>query len=101
MARKGRKNSGTGVNVVEEAAALYASDAAETPKRKNYLLLQSKIDLARKVLGAATETEALDRALDYVIYGELLAQGTLAMHGEEYNDVLGLLAEIPGSAERG
>jgi hypothetical protein len=35
-------------------------------RRKNLILDQAKIDRARKVLGAATETEAITRALDAV-----------------------------------
>jgi hypothetical protein len=67
----------------------------EKPTRKNHYLYQSKIDMAREILGAATETETLDRALDLLIYGETLARGTEAMEGEEYDDVLGLAVEVP------
>ena len=35
-------------------------------KRKNLILDQQKIDRARQLLGAATETEAITRALDAV-----------------------------------
>ena len=35
-------------------------------KRKNLILDQQKIDRAKKLLGAATETEAITRALDAV-----------------------------------
>lgn len=35
-------------------------------KRKNLILDQAKIDRARKILGAATETETITRALDAV-----------------------------------
>lgn len=35
-------------------------------KRKNLILDQAKIDRAREILGAATETEAITRALDAV-----------------------------------
>jgi hypothetical protein len=35
-------------------------------KRKNLILDQRKIDRARRLLGAATETEAITRALDAV-----------------------------------
>ena len=35
-------------------------------RRKNFILDQRKIDRARKVLGVATETEAISRALDAV-----------------------------------
>jgi hypothetical protein len=69
----------------------------EKPRRKNHYLYQSKIDMAKKILGAETETEALDGALDMLIYGEALAKGTEAMEGEEYVDVLGLADEIPGA----
>lgn len=67
----------------------------ERPTRKNHYLYQSKIDLAREILGAETETEALDTALDLLIYGEALARGTEEMAGEEYHDVLGIAGEVP------
>ena len=35
-------------------------------KRKNLILDQRKIDRAKEILGAATETEAIHRALDEV-----------------------------------
>lgn len=35
-------------------------------RRKNLILDQAKIDRAKKVLGAATETETITRALDAV-----------------------------------
>jgi hypothetical protein len=35
-------------------------------KRKNLILDQAKIDRAREILGVATETEAITRALDAV-----------------------------------
>jgi hypothetical protein len=34
---------------------------------KHYLLDQAKITLVKKILGAKTETEAIERALDMVI----------------------------------
>lgn len=37
-----------------------------TLRRKNLLLDQAKINRAKRILGAATETEAIDRALDQV-----------------------------------
>jgi len=69
--------------------------SGEKPTRKNHYLYQSKIDMAREILGARTETEALDAALDLLIYGEALARGTEEMFGEEYNDVLGIADEAP------
>jgi hypothetical protein len=67
----------------------------ERPTRKNHYLYQSKIDMAREILGAKTETDALNGALDLLIYGEALARGTEAMAGEEYVDVLGLGDDVP------
>jgi len=49
--------------------------------------------MAKEILGAATETEAIDGALDLLIYGEALARGTEEMDGEEYVDVLGIAGE--------
>ena len=73
----------------------------EKAVRKNHYLYQSKIDMAREILGVKTETEALDAALDLLIYGEAMARGTEAMLGEEYDDVLGV-ADVGGDApERG
>jgi hypothetical protein len=44
-----------------------ASKPRRSPlRRKNLILDQGKIDRAKKVLGAATETEAITRALDAV-----------------------------------
>lgn len=77
---------------VAEAAVPLES---EKPVRKNFYLYQSKIDMAREVLGVKTETEAIERALDMLIYGERMARGTRAMYGEEYNDVFGIVDEIP------
>jgi hypothetical protein len=40
---------------------------------------QRKLDVARRALGADTETEAIDRALDLVAFGEELAEGFAAV----------------------
>jgi hypothetical protein len=40
---------------------------------------QRKLDVARRALGAKTETEAIDRALDLVAFGEELAKGFAAV----------------------
>jgi hypothetical protein len=81
--------------------SLVAPRTGEKPTRKNHFLYQSKLDLAKEILGAETETAALDSALDLVIYGEALARGTEAMAGEEYHDVLGIASELPGGRARG
>lgn len=85
--------------MVREVAPVYGISPApeEKPVRKNHYLYQSKLDLARMILGVRTETDTLDVALDLVIFGEALALGTEAMAGEEYHDVLGHGAELPGS----
>lgn len=75
-----------------------APNPDEKPRRKNHHLYQSKIDMAKKILGAATETEAIDGALDMLIYAEAMAKGTEEMAGEEYVDVLGIADEIPDAA---
>jgi hypothetical protein len=47
--------------------------------RKNVVMDQRKLDLARRVLGAGSETEAIDRALDFVAFREELANGFTAV----------------------
>jgi hypothetical protein len=55
-------------------------------RRKNLILDQAKIDRAKKVLGAATETEAITRALDAVNdlarFRAEVDQGLLALSGK-------------------
>jgi hypothetical protein len=47
--------------------------------RKNVVMDQRKLDVARKALGVDTETEAIDRALDLVGFREELARGFVAV----------------------
>jgi hypothetical protein len=47
--------------------------------RKNVVMDQRKLDLARRALGVDTETEAIDRALDFVAFREELAKGFTAV----------------------
>jgi hypothetical protein len=61
----------------------------ESAARKNYRLHQSKIDRARRILGTATETETIERALDLVAFGEELRAGVDAMRGANLVDVFG------------
>ncbi len=95
MARK--KGSGAAPGGVREVAAAYGLRAGfgADRVRKNHYLYQWKLDLAKRILDVSTETEALDAALDALIYGEALALGTEAMAGEEYVDMLGIGKEIP------
>jgi len=43
----------------------------------------SKLSAAKRALGAATVTEAIERALDLVVFQRELVDGTRAMHGIE------------------
>ena len=47
--------------------------------RKNILMDQRKLDVARRALGVDTETEAIDQALDFVAFREELAKGFAAV----------------------
>ena len=43
--------------------------------RKNMAMDQRKLNVARRALGVRTETEAIDQALDLVIFREELTKG--------------------------
>jgi hypothetical protein len=47
--------------------------------RKNVVMDQRKLDVARRALGVDTETEAIDLALDFVAFRREVAQGMGAM----------------------
>jgi hypothetical protein len=47
--------------------------------RKNVVMDQRKLDVARRALGVETETEAIDQALDFVAFREELASGFAAV----------------------
>ena len=47
--------------------------------RKNVIMDQRKLDIVRRALGVATETEAIDQALDFVAFREELATGFAAV----------------------
>ena len=47
--------------------------------RKNVVMDQRKLDVARRALGVDTETEAIDRALDFIAFREELAKGFIAV----------------------
>lgn len=47
--------------------------------RKNLLIDQRKLNIARRALGAKTETEAIDLALDSIAFGRELARGIEAV----------------------
>ena len=47
--------------------------------RKNVIMDQRKLDVARRALGVDTETEAIDQALDFVAFRQELAKGFAAV----------------------
>jgi hypothetical protein len=47
--------------------------------RKNVVMDQRKLDVARRALGVDTETEAIDQALDFVAFREELSEGFAAV----------------------
>ena len=49
--------------------------------RKNFRLDQARLDAARKALGATTETEAIETALDLVLFRKELVDGVDALVG--------------------
>ena len=61
--------------------------SGEPLMRKNFRLHQSKIDEAKKVLGASTETETIEQALDLVLFGEKLLTGIDRMRGKHLIDI--------------
>lgn len=57
------------------AARQRASSRRKGWVRKNVVMDQRKLDVARRALGVDTETEAIDQALDLVAFREQLAKG--------------------------
>ena len=47
--------------------------------RKNVVMDQRKLDVARRALGVDTETEAIDQALDLIAFRVELAEGFAAV----------------------
>lgn len=50
---------------------------------KTYRLVPARIEAARRALGARTDTEAIETALDLVVFRRELIEGTAAMAGVE------------------
>jgi hypothetical protein len=48
---------------------------------KTYRLAPDKLAAAQRILGAATATEAIETALDMVVFRQALIEGTAAMAG--------------------
>ena len=51
--------------------------------RKNLRLNQSKLDRAKRILGAATETETIEQALDLVAFRAEVIAGVRRMAGSQ------------------
>lgn len=84
-ASRKRKRSGT-------SAVSFAPEEdhdAESPKKKNLRLHQSKIDEARAILGTSTETETIEAALDLVVFRKELTEGVRAMRGANLVNLFG------------
>lgn len=63
--------------------------------RKQFILDQRKISKAKKILGARTETETVDRALDVIIADDEVdrAHQAFATSGVEIRDVFSRATE--------
>ena len=68
--------------------------SAEASKRKNYRSKQSMLDAAQRILGTATETETIERALALVVFRERLVDGIRSVHGLEWHDVAGEMESL-------
>jgi hypothetical protein len=51
--------------------------------RKSVVIDQTKLDVARRLLGVATEKEAVDQALDFVVFYREVVNGieTISLYG--------------------
>jgi hypothetical protein len=58
--------------------------------RKQFLLDPDKIEMVKKITRAATDTEAINRALDMIIANEKIQKALVAVKGKgEIEDVFG------------
>jgi hypothetical protein len=65
-------------------------EAVNLSKRnKHFILNQQKLDRAKKLLGAATETETVERALDQVISEEEANRKAWAAHDKFMKALVG------------
>ncbi len=67
--------------------------AVHIAKRKNIFIAQDKLTRVQRLLNARTETEAVDKALDQVLFGEEVMAALLeaAGKGKKVKDVFGNL----------
>lgn len=66
---------------------------ARVTKRKNILIDQSKLTRVQQLLNARTETEAIDKALDQMLFGEevMSSLNDAAGKGKKVKDIFGNL----------
>lgn len=69
---------------VPSGGALSRRLAEPKIRRKNLNVDQAKLDRAVELLGARTETDALDQALDLVLFHEEALAGLRALAGRGY-----------------
>jgi len=61
--------------------------------RKQFLLDPDKIHMVKKIIHAATDTEAINRALDMIITNEKIQKTLLAVKGKgKIEDVFGRIS---------
>ncbi|OGW48199.1 MAG: hypothetical protein A2Y66_07505 [Nitrospirae bacterium RBG_13_41_22] len=61
--------------------------------RKQFLLDPDKIQMVKKIIHAATDTEAINRALDMIITNEKIQKTLLAVKGKgKIEDVFGRIS---------
>jgi hypothetical protein len=80
------------------------SKLKDEPKHKHLRLSQAKISRARKILGARTETDAIERALDFVIAEDKRNRAAWLAQERFLADAVGAGAEIRdvfGALDRG
>ena len=61
---------------------------ADVPRKtaRTFRLTSGKVEAAQQILGARTATEAIETALDMVIFREELIRGTKAAFGIEFSE---------------
>jgi hypothetical protein len=69
------------MDVMPTIARRRRSTLRERRVSRTYRLPLSKLEAARRALGAATATETIERALDLIVFQRELIGGTRAMFG--------------------
>ena len=62
------------------------SPANHRKTARTFRLTPGKVEAAQQILGATTATEAIETALDLVIFREELIQGSKAAFGIKFNE---------------